>query len=142
MKVNDVGSSKSVAGPRRKKEAAGSGGAFAQQLKDATSASDGAVGETHGVSAASSILAVQEVSDATDGRSRGLARQYGDDILDRLDSMRLKILEGTLTKDQLAELAQTMRAKRVRSDDPKLNAIIDEIELRAEIEIAKLTRNV
>jgi hypothetical protein len=38
-------------------------------------------------------------------------------------------------------LAQRLRQKRQQSDDPKLNAIIDEIELRAEVEIAKLTRD-
>jgi len=37
-------------------------------------------------------------------------------------------------------LAQSMRQQRRQSDDPQLNQIIDEIELRAEVEIAKLTR--
>ena len=35
-----------------------------------------------------------------------------------------------------------MRAKRRTSADPRLNEIIDEIELRAEVEIAKFTRDV
>ncbi|MBT4220432.1 MAG: hypothetical protein HOL37_09535 [Rhodospirillaceae bacterium] len=33
-----------------------------------------------------------------------------------------------------------MRAQRRQTEDSKLNEIIDEIELRAEVEIAKLTR--
>ena len=37
---------------------------------------------------------------------------------------------------------QAIRQRRQRSDDPQLNEIMDEIELRAEVEIAKLTRPV
>jgi len=33
-----------------------------------------------------------------------------------------------------------LREKRELTDDPRLNAVIGEIELRAEVEIAKLTR--
>ena len=67
--------------------------------------------------------------------------QYGDDLLNRLDDLRLAILDGVLSKDKLTELAHNLRQKRQNSDDPKLNEIINEIELRAEVEIAKLTRD-
>ena len=48
---------------------------------------------------------------------------------------------GTVSKDRLADLAQQMRQKMQEIDDPKLIEIINEIELRSEVEIAKLTRN-
>ena len=67
--------------------------------------------------------------------------QYGDDLLNRLDDLRLAILDGVLSKDKLTELAHNLRQKRQNSDDPKLNEIIDEIELRVEVEVAKLTRD-
>ncbi|HIM25535.1 MAG TPA: hypothetical protein EYM29_08005 [Rhodospirillales bacterium] len=67
--------------------------------------------------------------------------QYGDDLLNRLDDLRLAILDGVLSKDKLTELAHNLRQKRQNSDDPKLNEIINEIELRAEVEVAKLTRD-
>ena len=67
--------------------------------------------------------------------------QYGDDLLNRLDDLRLAILDGVLSKDKLTELAHNLRQKRQNSDDPKLNEIINEIELRAEVEVEKLTRN-
>ncbi len=41
---------------------------------------------------------------------------------------------------KLVDIAQMMRTQRQTTDDPRLNEIIDEIELRAEVEIAKLTR--
>jgi len=67
--------------------------------------------------------------------------QYGDDLLNRLDDLRLAILDGVLSKDKLTELAHNLRQKSQNSDDPKLNEIINEIELRAEVEVEKLTRN-
>jgi hypothetical protein len=67
--------------------------------------------------------------------------QYGDDLLNRLDDLRLAILDGVLSKDKPTELAHNLRQKRQNSDDHKLNEIINEIELRAEVEVAKLTRD-
>ena len=64
----------------------------------------------------------------------------GEDLLDRLDELRLGILTGRFPKEKLAELAQRLRQKREQGVDPALDAILAEIELRAEVEIAKYTR--
>ena len=143
MRVSELGSSKAPAPARRKKATPGKGGAFAVRLREVTGMAE-AAGEIGSppVPAVGSILAIQEVSDATEERSRGLARRYGDTILDRLEELRHDLLMGAMSKDKLAGLAQTMRAKRRTSADPRLNEIIDEIELRAEVEIAKFTRDV
>lgn len=144
MKISKVGSSKQAASAKRKKAAAKSG-EFADRVRSTVGAggpeSAQAVEGTAAVAGVDAILAVQEVSDSTEGRSRGLLRQYGDDLLNRLDELKLAILTGAIAKDDLAELAQKLRQKRQQSDDPKLNEIIDEIELRVEVEIAKLTRD-
>ncbi len=144
MKISKVGSSKQAASTKRKKAAAKSG-EFAERVRSTIGTggpeSAQSVEGTAAVAGVDAILAVQEVSDSTEGRSRGLLRQYGDDLLNRLDELKLAILTGAIAKDDLAELAQKLRQKRQQSDDPKLNEIIDEIELRAEVEIAKLTRD-
>ena len=67
---------------------------------------------------------------------------YGTDILDRLDEIRDQILAGAVSKNRLENLAQTLRQRRDKVDDPQLIALIDEIELRAEVELAKLTRTI
>ena len=76
-----------------------------------------------------------------DKRSRAIYRDYGKDLLERLDQLRLGILAGVFSKDRLAELAHKLRERQKETDDPKLNEIVKEIELRAEVELAKLTRN-
>ena len=142
MKVSRFGPAKGP-GTVQPKGKAGKGSEFAKHLLDAVDATDGGQGvEVSQVDAVQSILAVQEVPDATDGRSRGHARRYGDDLLERLDKIRHGLLIGAIPKEDLSELARTMRAERRTSDDRRLNEIIDEIELRAEVEIAKLTRNI
>ncbi len=144
MKISKAGSSKQAASTKKKKAAA-KAGEFAEHVRG--TADVHAAGDVHTVEgtakagAVDAVFAVQEVPDATDGRSKGLLFKYGDDLLDRLDELRLEILAGAISKEKLTELAQKLRQKRKETDDPKLNEIIDEIELRAEVEVAKLTRN-
>lgn len=144
MKISKIGSPKDAAGVKKKKAAA-TDGAFAESLRGAVGAADTesphAVEPTGKVGAVDSIFALQEVPDTVDRRSRGLLRQHGEDLLSRLDELRISILAGAVPKDKLTQLAQRLRQKRQESDDPKLNEIIEEIELRAEVEIAKLTRD-
>lgn len=140
MKVSNVGSSRSVSGPRRT-QSAGKGGEFAAQLREAAGVEEAAaVTESSAMVGVDSILLAQGVGDATEERQRRMARQYGEDLLDKLERIRREILAGEVSKDRLMNLAQAMRAHRARTTDPYLNSIIDEIELRAEVEIAKLTR--
>ncbi len=142
MKVSNVGSSRagSSAGRTRRRDG-GEDSAFATELRGTDRPAAGTPPiESQTVGAVDSILAVQQVPDALDSESRRRARQYGDELLDRLEGLRRDILLGVVSKDRLAGLAQTLRAQRTETEDPRLSAIIDEIELRARVEIAKLTR--
>ena len=143
MKVSKLGVSKTASSVRRKKKPAGKGGEFTEYLKEAAAVAEAPEAVEPSRSApVGSVLAVQESPDSTDGRSRGLMKHYGDEILDRLEDLRHGLLTGAVSKDKLAGLAQKLRAQQRKSGDPRLNEIIDEIELHAEVEIAKLTRNV
>lgn len=144
MKISKAGPTKQTASTKKKQSTA-KAGEFAEQVRGVVSAGgpDGAeaVESTAPVGAMESILAVQEVPDATDGRSKGILLRYGDKLLDYLDEIRLAILSGAISKQRLAALAQMLREKRQTCEDPRLNEILDEIELRAEVEIAKLIRD-
>ncbi len=143
MKISKAGPSKQTASAKKKKSTA-KAGEFASQVRSVVSADDvegaQAAGGMAPVGALESILVVQEVPDALGGPSKGILVRYGDQLLDHLDAIRLEILSGAISKEKLANLAQMLRQKRQTCDDPRLNAIIDEIELRVEVEVAKLTR--
>ncbi len=142
MKLTKVGSTGSVSESKKAKKKPGASSEFSSHLAEVTEPGEsGQVSGGSPISAVDAILSVEAAPDATAHKSQTLVYQRGTDILDRLDEIRLQILGGKLSKDRLMNLAQMLRSKRAHVDDPALISIIDEIELRAEVEIAKYTRD-
>jgi hypothetical protein len=83
------------------------------------------------------LLALQSVDMPLERRKKAAAR--GRQMLDLLDKIKLGVLDGTLSSETL-ETLKTALAAREPTDDAGLEAIMDEIGLRAEVELAKLTR--
>ncbi len=112
------------------------GGGFAEALGSGE-ASQGAKAAPGGkVSGLDALLALQEVPDASGGRDEALSQ--GGRILDRLDELRLDLLDGRLSSSSVQNLTAEIDSARAESEDPRLNEILDEIELRAHVELAKL----
>jgi hypothetical protein len=84
------------------------------------------------------LFALQEVPDATTGR-RKAAVARGDLLLDRLGDIQIGLLDGAIDRRGLTQLAAAVRGARAGTDDPALQGVLDEIELRAAVELAKLT---
>jgi hypothetical protein len=148
LKVEGPKSSSSVQGAGRARKAgpAGKAGAFAAELDRVAGADEASgpegVDQVSGVVSAGGILAAQSVD--PDGKPDHKERQRraarGTEILDRLEIVRRGLLMGAVPKDRLQELAQMVREKRERGADPVISRLLDEIELRAEVELAKLSR--
>ena len=64
----------------------------------------------------------------------------GTTLIDKLEEIRDALLIGYINKDNLIEIARLVREQKVETQDAKLQEIIAEIELRLEVELAKLTR--
>ena len=90
------------------------------------------------ISAVDALLTLQEVPDGSQGRSKGLARAQ--DMLAALEDVRRGLLLGAIPRAKLEALARLARTRREVFQDPRLTEILDEIELRAEVELAKLER--
>jgi hypothetical protein len=141
MKISTLETNRRTDATRGRSATGGSTGAFASTLKSATSSpSATATGGASAVFSVGSILSVQETLDATEETAKKKLSRFGNGVLDHLEDLRRGILDGAVSKERLTGLARMLREKRDPADDPRLNAIIDEIELRAEVEIAKLTR--
>lgn len=80
----------------------------------------------------------EEIEERRRKRQRGVHR--GLNILDTLDEIKLEMLAGRLSPNQILKLLGSLDAREPDSGDPKLNGILDEIELRARVELAKLQR--
>jgi hypothetical protein len=89
-----------------------------------------------GVGAVTGLLTVQEVPDELGRRHRAVQR--GDAMLDRLDELRLGLLAGVLPRHRLEELTRLAKTAQEQVDDPRLAQLVDEIELRVAVELAKL----
>lgn len=102
----------------------------------------GGVSQTNSVSSVASVmgvdalLALQETGTATDRRRRSVAR--GGRILDELDGLKVALLGGELNMSDLERLSRALREERAQTDDPKLEELLDQIETRALVEMAKL----
>jgi hypothetical protein len=59
-------------------------------------------------------------------------------MIDGLDDIRQGLLIGSIPRSKLTALVKVVREERDQAEDPKLSAILDEIELRAAVELAKL----
>jgi hypothetical protein len=138
MRVERTGSGTGVAGTRRTSPAGG-GGNFAAAVSRAgrpagaeAAAPVSSVGPLSGLDA---LVALQAVDGDRAGRRRARARAAS--ILDGLDELRLALLGGQLTMGQIERLVASVAAQRTVTDDPRLNAVLDEIDLRAQVELAK-----
>ena len=144
MKVEGPKSTSSVQGAARAKKAGSSGGDFAAALDEVTGADEtpAAPEGVRGVLGVGGLLAAQSVNDETlpDFKERQRRAKRGAEILDKLEEVRKGLLIGAIPKDRLAELARMVREKRERGADPVVSRLLDEIELRAEVELAKLSR--
>jgi hypothetical protein len=88
------------------------------------------------IAALDSILALQDMGDPMDGRSKGL--KHGEQLLDILDAVRDGLLAGGIPRATLNKLAVAVTRRHDVFADPKLQDVLDQIELRAHVELAKL----
>ena len=144
MKVESTSSTKSVGSTRKSTKTSSADGTFSSFLEEtsdvSTSSSVGAAASIGGLEA---LLAAQTVGDAMqDSGKKRRAAAHGNDLLDKLEDLRADLLTGAVSKNKLIELAQALRTRRETGLDERLNQILDEIELRAEVELAKLSHNV
>lgn len=88
-----------------------------------------------GVSDVSALMALQGVEDVTERRRRAIRRGGG--LLDRLEELKLALLQGEAGEGALDRLSRTLREERPVDADPGLNGLLDQIDLRAAVELAK-----
>jgi hypothetical protein len=135
LRIDGTNRSNGVSG-RPSAGRAGSGPAFVPAGEQGVSrvASTMPVASTTGIDA---ILALQTVGDFKESRRKAVKR--GTDMLDLLEDIKADLLVGRMGAGQLDALISQLQGMRERVD-PGLDAVIDEIELRVLVELAKLGR--
>ena len=83
------------------------------------------------------LLALQGQDDPAERRRRAVKR--GRIALDALDELKVEVLAGTLGTSTLMRLKSATADLRDASGDSRVDAVLAEIELRLEVEIAKIS---
>lgn len=82
------------------------------------------------------LLALQGIEeDPVERRKRSVQRGRG--ALDVLDELKLGLLSGNLNPAMVSRLRDAAANLKSSSGDPGLDAVLSEIELRVEVELAK-----
>lgn len=125
-----------VARTLRGRGAATSSGSFSPIYSEEAKASAPTTGSAS-VAGVDALLALQGVPGPDSERAKAARR--GRDILDLLDEIRIGILEGAVSPSTLNRLVKLVEVNREEFTDPGLSSILDEIDLRARVELAKLS---
>ena len=139
-----------VTGPNRlrgttaKRQGARTGAAGAAFALDGTTGARGpaALAGSQSLAAVDALLAVQEAPPATDSTSgQAKAVRRAEDMLDILDDIKLALLIGRVPRERLSKLLSAVQQQRGMVASPDLATVLDEIELRARVELAKFGRS-
>ena len=141
MKIIGPGQVQSSSLKKSSKKQAADGDGFSRALSGEKAETASSVSGAGRLTPLDTLLSLQEVPDSTDGRSKGLAR--ANDMLDLLEEVRRGILLGSISTTGLKSLSELARNHRHNASpemksDEKLSEILLDIELRAEVELAKL----
>ena len=139
MKIDSPGSVRASSVRRTGKTRNGQGSEFAKHISagsDTTPVAGGSGASQLG--SVEALVALQAMPEAT-RQTKPPEQMHAEDLLDRLDQIRMGLLRGNLSRIDLQALVLRMAERRRETGDPRLISIVDEIELRAKVELAKLS---
>ncbi|HEY9235003.1 MAG TPA: flagellar assembly protein FliX, partial [Phenylobacterium sp.] len=91
-----------------------------------------------GVMSVDAILALQDIGGPLERKRRAVSRAGR--ILDVLEDVKIALLSGEVSLNDLQRLQQAVHDERLSTDDERLESVLNEIETRAAVELAKLER--
>ena len=110
--------------------------AFEKALGPDEAEASSAMSGTAQLTSINSLLSLQELPTATDGKSKGVQRAEG--LIEHLEAIQHGLLMGHISIGRLSKIINALAAEREKKLDPQLVQIINDIELRAKVELAKL----
>jgi hypothetical protein len=93
------------------------------------------VGASAMVESLDALLAAQELTSREQGRDRDV--KWGMSLLEDMDALRISVLEGDVGREQLEQISRKLESRDRTHEDKNLDNILDDIELRVGVELAK-----
>lgn len=111
----------------------GAAGSFT--VPDSAPAETATTGHLRAVGTIDALIALQGYEDPAERRRRSV--RHGRTALDALDQLKIGLLDGTIEPAMLYRLKALSGGLGEGSGDPGLDAVMAEIQLRVEVELAK-----
>ena len=132
-------SSNDVTASKTKKTTGGA--SFSSYLQETMSKEDKAsLTAASGVSSSDALLAIQMAGDDEEQEIRKKLLKRGKNLIEKLEEIRDGLLLGSISRESLINISRMVKERRYESAAPRLKEIMDEIELRVEVELAKLMK--
>lgn len=139
MKVEGPSKSREVSKSKKAEKASEADAAFGEFMASAPKSAPKTMA-TSSIAAVDSLLAVQAADNPTERAARKRMRVRADNLLKELDKIKSALLTGTLTLGHCVDIADVVAEHREKIQDSDLTGILDEIDLRAQVEIAKMRK--
>lgn len=137
MKVEGPSSSRNTDQTKKKDKVSSGDGSFGRMVTgDSAPTQGGAAAQS--ISRIDVMLAAQAAEDPAERAARTRMKARAGHLLDELDRIKAGLLSGRLTVGHVIDIADVVASHREKILDPRLSAILDEIDLRAQIELAKM----
>ncbi len=135
MKVNGSGGPSSASAARRSGRSTAEGFSVSSSGSASSAAAPARASSISGVTGLDALIALQDVEGPMERRRRAMGRAGR--ILDVLDEVKVALLDGGVTRGSLHRLQGAVRDERAQTLDSRLEGLLDEIETRAAVELAK-----
>ena len=137
MKVRGPGNTQGPSKTKKTQDKSATDGSFGKLMAGGNEPA-AATTNTQSIAQVDALLAIQGAEDPTQGAARKRMRHRADKLLGALDKLRDSLLGGTLTVGDMIDVADVVATHREKINDPELTGIMDEIDLRAQVELAKM----
>lgn len=139
LKVNDINKTNELSQGKAVKKSGG-GESFSAYLSETMKSTSKPVGSASGISVADAIFATQMVNNEEEREIRKKLVKRGQNLIEKLEEIRDGLLIGYISKEELINISRILKENQIASSDPRLQELMAEIELRVEVELAKLTK--
>lgn len=142
MKITEFSPVNKTAGTAKKKAVgSASGGDFMGLLSASeveTTSAAAPMSDVLPTNSMNALLTLQEMPDDEIARRRAVMESKG--TIEALETLRVGLLTGSIPEHLLKRLTDVVALQKQKVEDPRLMSLIEDIELRAAVELAKLER--
>lgn len=140
MFVNEVNKSKGVSSSGKVKKTA-NGENFSSYLLDIQNAKDASVvAKSSGIGVNDAIFSTQMINDEEEKEKKKQLVKRANSLIEKLEVIRHALLDGFISRDKLIEISRFVKERKIQTSDAYLQDLIEQIELRVEVELAKIMK--